>query len=288
MSPWLGAALGLIWAVAGCNAAVEEGDSRGKTAKGDTMLTEAEREYLLGLARMTLHLYLGDRSTPDPDPAELSENLKQKRGCFVTLEKRGFGLRGCIGIFERREPLYRNVISRAIAAATGDPRFPPVRWEELRDIKIEISVLTVPQDLPFDSPSDLLQKLRPHVDGVILATPYGESTFLPQVWEQLPEKEDFLGHLCLKHGAPADTWKKRHANCRVQTYQALVFGEEEYGRRLVGRHGGVVGKRGATILGVVTPPKSADRPSPRQVPAGTRLEPWMVLSADSDVTEGSP
>ena len=102
-------------------------------------------------------------------------------------------------LFEARDPLYANVISRTIAAETEDPRFPKVRPDELDDIKLEISVLTPPGDLAYNSPEDLLEKLEPLRDGVIITTRYGSSTFLPQVWEQLPGKEQFLEHLCRKN-----------------------------------------------------------------------------------------
>lgn len=204
----------------------------GQVSTNTTTLTEQEQRFLLKLARDTITLYLKDRSSPKIDEKELSDNLKQKLACFVTLNHRKTGLRGCIGMFERTTPLYKNVISRAIAASTQDTRFEmPVALSELKDIQIDISVLTEPKDLPFSSPEDLLAKLRPNIDGVILYTRhgYGQSTFLPQVWEQLPNKEEFLGHLCMKHGAPANAWKADYKNTRVQIYQALVFHEPGFG-----------------------------------------------------------
>ncbi len=197
---------------------------------GSRELTDKDRQYLLNLARETVSGYLKDRSVPEPVETQLSDNVRKNLGCFVTLEHKKKGLRGCLGIFERSQPLYKNVISRAIAA-TQDSRFrrDPVTHAELKDIDIEISVLTAPVDMAFDSPDDLLDGLRPSVDGVILYTRYGSSTYLPQVWEHFSKKEDFLSQLCMKHGAPGNTWKKDYKNVRVQKYQAIVFSEESHG-----------------------------------------------------------
>ncbi len=195
----------------------------------EVSLTQQDKKSLVTLARKTLHKFLKDGSTQTFKARTLSKSLQKKRACFVTLTKKGYGLRGCIGVFERNRPLYENVIDRAIAAATKDPRFPRVTYDELKDIKIEISVLTEPKPLVFHSPEDLLAKLRPLKDGIILKTRYGSSTFLPQVWEQLPGKESFLSHLSQKHGAPKNIWKTDYKKVSVLTYQAIVFGEENYG-----------------------------------------------------------
>ncbi len=249
----------------------------------DNGLTDADKAYLINLARQTLYWYLKDGTMPTPDEGLLTEGLKQRRGCFVTLYKRNVGLRGCVGIFGSERPLYANVIDRAIAAALYDRRFPMVKYDELKDIKIEISVLTEPQELLFDSPDDLLAKLRPHHDGVILATRYGESTFIPQVWENVPDKEEFLSELCAKHLAPRDTWKRDYKNIRVFTYQAIVMSEDVYGRRVIGKNGAVVGKKGATVLGVVKPGSS--RSAGYKATEGTELAPGTIVTPDSDITE---
>jgi AmmeMemoRadiSam system protein A len=255
--------------------------------RAKSTLTDADKEYLLNLARESACWYLKDKSLPKPEEKELSGGTVQKLGCFVTLQHKVKGLRGCIGIFERSQPLYKNVISRAIAAATQDYRFAddPVTYEELKDIKIEISVLTEPVDLGFNSPEDLLNKLRPMIDGVIIQTRFGSSTYLPQVWEHFNNnKEDFLSSLCQKHGAPADTWKKEYKNLKAQTYQAVVFSEESYGRKIVGKNGAVTGKKCATVLGAVKllakPPANGGT-----APAGTRLAPGTIVTWDSDIKE---
>jgi AmmeMemoRadiSam system protein A len=188
-------------------------------------------------------------------------------------------------MFSRTRPLYVNVIDRAIASATQDSRFPQVKYSELKGIKIEISVLTEPKPMEFSSPEDLLAKLRPLKDGVILETRYGESTFLPQVWEQLPEKEAFLGHLCMKHGAPADTWKRDYKNLKVLVYEAVVFGEEDYGRKTAGKKGAVVGKGGATVVGYADLKKEAGNKGPAKAAEGTVLEPGTIVTQESDIAD---
>lgn len=205
--------------------------------------SQSEKEYMLNLARETLAWYLKYNKIPEPDPTKLSQNLKEKRPCFVTLMQ-GTKLRGCMGLFEFDRPLYKNIIDRAIAAATKDTRFStPVSFKELKDVKIEISILTEPKELKFTTPEDLLNKLTPFEDGVILYTEYGASTYLPQVWEQLPGKEIFLSNLCIKHGAPLDYWKTNYKKIRIEIYKAIHFEEEVVGiKKIIGPNGAVVGK----------------------------------------------
>ena len=185
-----------------------------------------EKIYMLNLARKTLISYLQGNQIPDPESEELSDNLKENRPCFVTLMKKDYGLRGCMGLFSSNRPLYKNIIDRAIAAATKDYRFPPLTYQELKDIKIEISILTEPKELRFNTPEDLLEKLHPFEDGVIIYTEYGSSTYLPQVWEQMPDKQAFLSSLCRKHRAPADYWKTDYQKLRVEIYKAIHFEEK--------------------------------------------------------------
>ena len=187
-------------------------------------LTSEERTFLLGLARKTLQEVVTTGKMPTLDPYDLPESLKEKKGCFVTLKKNG-QLRGCIGYIFPIEPLFRAVMDNACAAATKDPRFDPVQPEELEAIEIEISVLTVPQPLEFDSPTDLLTKLRPHVDGVVLRIGNRQATYLPQVWEQIPDKELFLANLSAKSGRPPQAW--RLPGTSVLTYQAEAFKESD-------------------------------------------------------------
>ena len=186
-------------------------------------LTQEEKEFLLKLARQTLETYLTTGSKPEVDESQLTPTLKQKMGCFVTLEKNGM-LRGCIGHILPQEELYKCVMDNAINAAVNDPRFNPVQYDELKDISIEISVLSIPQRLTFSSGEELKKKLIPNVHGVILKRGFRQSTYLPQVWEQLPDKELFLTQLCLKGGMSPICWKD--PSTEVYVYRAYVFSEE--------------------------------------------------------------
>jgi AmmeMemoRadiSam system protein A len=190
-----------------------------------------------------------------------------------------------MGLFERENPLYVNVLDRTITAATGDPRFEKVQYSELKDIRIDISVLTEPEQLQFDSPEDLLAKLQPNRHGVILITKYGSSTYLPQVWEQIPNKEDFLSRLCAKHNAPHNLWRTDYKNIEVHTYRAIVFGEEIYGRRVIGKKGAVVGEGGAFVLGSVTPLPEGNYFGGYRISEGTELAPGAIVTPDSDIIE---
>jgi MEMO1 family protein len=183
-------------------------------------LAPATKSYLLALARAALEAAVkGERPPATGDaPAE----TKEKRGCFVTLTESG-QLRGCIGYIEPIKPLADALVDNARSAALSDPRFPQVVASELKDITVEVSVLTKPEALAFAGPDDLLRKLVPGRDGVILSKGFHQSTFLPQVWDQLPDKVQFLEHLSLKGGMSSDGWK----DAQVKTYRAVHFQEEK-------------------------------------------------------------
>lgn len=186
-------------------------------------LTEEEGEYLISLARRTIEKELLNRETSgDPGPVP-SEKFKEKRGTFVTLTIDG-QLRGCIGHIVPQESLLEGVRVNAVNAAFQDPRFPSLSKEELGKIKVEVSILTDPRPLEYRDALDLLDKLRPGVDGVIIKKGYHQATFLPQVWEQLPDKKEFLTHLCLKAGLNGDEWER--GDLEVLTYQVQAFEEE--------------------------------------------------------------
>jgi AmmeMemoRadiSam system protein B/AmmeMemoRadiSam system protein A len=190
------------------------------------LLAPEKGQVLLKLARSTLMEKFGLPLAPseaDRMRSALSDASFQARcGTFVTLKHKG-QLRGCIGNLSAADPLAEGVRRNAINAAFHDPRFSPLTEKELGQIEIEVSVLTEPQPLAFSDPEDLLRKLRPNVDGVIIRQGHASATFLPQVWEQLPKKEDFLGHLCLKAGLPRDAWKR--GTLEVSTYQVQYFEE---------------------------------------------------------------
>ena len=190
----------------------------------DGGLSGSQRQYLLRLARETLTRVVTERTLPKPDESAVPESLKKPVGCFVTLKRKG-KLRGCIGYIFPKEPLYKAVIEMACAAALRDRRFQPVAAAELGEITIELSVLTVPQPLKFALPADLLERLRPGVDGVVFQLGRQQATYLPQVWQELPDKEEFLSKLSRKAGLPAGAWKA--PGVTILTYQAAVFGESE-------------------------------------------------------------
>jgi hypothetical protein len=189
------------------------------TSSDDTgHLTQDEQDYLLHLARETLELYIREGETPRVEESELTDTLKQHRGCFVTLNKAGM-LRGCIGSLTAQSPLYEGIIENTINAAVRDPRFPPVTAQELADIEIEISVLTPPQEISYDTTQELIEKIEGK--GVIIQSGYNQATFLPQVWEQLSTPEEFLSHLCMKAGLSSVHWKEEALI--VFIYTAQVF-----------------------------------------------------------------
>jgi AmmeMemoRadiSam system protein A len=185
-------------------------------------LTEKEGLYLLDVARKTIEKRLFGRAEQDLEDSDLSPKYLEKRGTFVTLNKDG-NLRGCIGHILPQEALIHGIRENAINAAFRDPRFNPLSKEEWDSIQIEISILTEPRPLEYSDVDDLLKKLRPGVDGVILKKGYLQATFLPQVWDQLPDKEEFLTHLCVKAGLDAYSWKKE--KLEIMTYQVQAFEE---------------------------------------------------------------
>ena len=187
-------------------------------------LSEDEGKYLLGVARETIKNRLSNIEESQINWKEMPEKFQERLGTFVTVTIED-NLRGCIGHIIPRESLIEGIKENAINAAFKDPRFHPLTKEEFGRIEIEISILTSPQELSYTDAEDLLQKLRPGIDGVILKKGFYEATFLPQVWEQLSEKEEFLSHLCLKAGLSPDSWKKEKLN--ISTYQVQAFEENE-------------------------------------------------------------
>ncbi|HSO13362.1 MAG TPA: AmmeMemoRadiSam system protein A [Anaerolineales bacterium] len=185
-------------------------------------LTLEEQKTLLRVAREAMECAVKGERLPPLDPSTLSSNLREQGASFVTLTIRG-QLRGCIGALEAYQPLAEDVREHAIAAALQDPRFPQVGEDELRRIQIEVSRLTRPIPLEYKDAKDLLSKLRPHVDGVILRDGFHRATFLPQVWEKIPNPPEFLDNLCYKMGASRDLWQTRHLD--VFVYQVEEFHE---------------------------------------------------------------
>jgi AmmeMemoRadiSam system protein A len=186
-------------------------------------LTLEEQKVLLRLAREAMERGVKGEELPFLDPSSLPSNLREAGASFITLTVHG-QLRGCIGSLNPYESLAEDVREHAVAAALNDPRFPPVREEELNGIQIEVSRLTRPVPLEYKDASDLLSKLHPFVDGVILCDAlYHRATFLPQVWEKIPEPEEFLNNLCFKMGVKHDLWRSKHLD--VLIYQVEEFHE---------------------------------------------------------------
>lgn len=185
-------------------------------------MDEKIKKYLLQVARNTIAGELGLKTEiieEIDDPI-----LNEKRGVFVTLEIEG-QLRGCIGNIMPVYPLEKAVKQNAISAAFGDPRFSEVSREEFNEIEIEISVLTVPKKLEYKDAEDLLKKLKQMEDGVVLKKGYYEATYLPQVWEKVADKEDFLSSLCMKAGMNMNEWRK--GDVEVLIYNVEMFKEEK-------------------------------------------------------------
>lgn len=183
-------------------------------------LTPEEKTTLLHLAREALETAVTGSPLPLIDEASLTPALRAEGASFVTLTVHG-SLRGCIGALEPYQPLAEDVREHAVAAALQDYRFNPVQPGELGKIEIELSRLTIPVQLDYTDSADILAKLNPGVDGVILRDGIRRATFLPQVWEKIPDPAEFLENLCYKMGAAPDAWRRKKL-------QVLVYHVEEF------------------------------------------------------------
>ena len=174
---------------------------------------------LLARARRAISMALGlEVAAPVEHPA-----FAERGASFVTLKKDG-ELRGCIGSIQQRRPLGEDIDENAEAAALRDHRFPPLTADEWPLVSVEVSLLSRPEFMAFASEQDVLERLEPGVDGVILFEGCRRATFLPQVWEQLPEPRAFLGRLKQKAGLSADHWSD---NMMVATYHVDKFAEAD-------------------------------------------------------------
>jgi AmmeMemoRadiSam system protein A len=181
--------------------------------------TTDEQEFLLRIAYQSILSGL-ESSQPAVISADaIPARLSVRRASFVTLHAEE-KLRGCIGSLEPRTSLAEDVGYNAYAAAFRDTRFRPLQADELVTLSLQISVLSTPKLLDFDSESSLLALVRPGIDGLILQDHSYRSTFLPSVWESLPEPAQFLGHLKLKAGLAADYWS---ASMRIWRYTTESF-----------------------------------------------------------------
>ena len=182
-------------------------------------------EIVIQLAKAAIAVALGLNSSFDVEKAlESYPELKKNGAAFVTLTTEPYDqLRGCIGSLSAYQPLYKDIIANAQSAALRDPRFKPLSLEELDKIKIEVSILSEPKDLEYSSIEDLKRKIRPNIDGVVLEYDGYRATYLPQVWEQLPQFESFFSTLCQKAGLPGNCLDK-HPDIKV--YQATKYKEK--------------------------------------------------------------
>jgi AmmeMemoRadiSam system protein A len=190
----------------------------------DERLDAEECLLLLRIAREAIECAVNKKELPKLELSAMPQRLQKQGASFVTLTLEGF-LRGCIGALQASQPLALDVQEHAVAAATEDYRFRPISSQEVSALVIEISRLSPSQELDYTSPQDLLAKLRPGVDGVVLRSGFQRATFLPQVWENIPDPSDFLTQLCFKMGVYGDLWKKEHL--QVQIYQVEEFHEDE-------------------------------------------------------------
>jgi len=196
----------------------------GRSTPPSDGLDAAQQGMLLRLAREQLAAAAHGRGLLEVDATAFAPRLFRKEAAFVTLTI-DRQLRGCmLDAFEAHEPLYRSVLRNTLLAATGDPRFSSVLPEEVDRIRIAISILSPPKELPFERPDDLLAALHPGIDGAILTAEDRTSTFLPTVWETFPDPSEFLSQLCEKAGLARDRWRSEPYPL-LQTYRVLAFAE---------------------------------------------------------------
>lgn len=172
---------------------------------------------LLKLSRKVLENYFKGKKTKVSD--KIKKRFSEEKSCFVTLTKFG-NLRGCIGSLYPSKALYKEVIQNTLSSAFSDPRFLPLTKQELPEIKIEISVLSIPEKINYSSSQDLLKKLKKSC-GIIIQKNQRQATYLPQVWKQIPDKKEFLSHLCLKAGFSSDAWKSEDLDVFYYTVEKI-------------------------------------------------------------------
>ena len=171
---------------------------------------------VLRVARGSIDYGLVHRKPLPVDCDDLPAALTEARATFTTLHVAG-KLRGCCGTLEATRPLAKDVSHSAFQAAFRDPRFDPVIEDELDAISLEVSVLSPPEPMTIANEAELLEQLEPGVDGLIIVEGWRRATFLPQVWESLPEPQQFLAQLKLKCGLPRNYWSERLEFSRYHT-----------------------------------------------------------------------
>lgn len=182
-------------------------------------LNNAQKAELLALAKASIRHGLETGQPLAIDLQHYPAELIVKQASFVTLEHQG-QLRGCIGMLEASRPLIQDIAENAFAAAFRDPRFPPLTEAEFADLDLHISILSPAEAIVFTSEQDLIEQLKPGIDGLILQEGYRRGTFLPSVWEQLPDALQFLRHLKQKAGLPSNYWSD---TLKVSRYRTDMF-----------------------------------------------------------------
>lgn len=182
-------------------------------------LCDEHKEVLRGLARTSITHGVRFGQPLSVNPRQYPAPLPKPKGVFVTLRVEG-QLRGCLGTLEATDPLVSAVPKYAFASAFKDPRFEKVAAEELDELHIQISVLSEPEPIPFTSENDLLAQLRPGIDGLVLIDGLCHGTLLPSVWEEIPERRQFVARLKQKAGLPPYHWS---GSIEVKRYTALCF-----------------------------------------------------------------
>ncbi|MDH5516260.1 MAG: AmmeMemoRadiSam system protein A [Gammaproteobacteria bacterium] len=182
-----------------------------------TKLSEQDQITCIQIARASILYGLKTGNPHIMKTEEYSADLQQHCASFVTLNT-NFKLRGCIGSLDADQPLINDIAENAYAAAFKDPRFPPLTEDEFSQLGMEISILTEPETMTFDSEQELLQQIEPGVDGLILQYDFNRGTFLPAVWHQLPDKKEFLDQLKIKAGLDSHWWNSDVSVRRFHTY----------------------------------------------------------------------
>lgn len=184
------------------------------------LYNQNEKTILLQAAKKSILHGLESGSTLPVTVAKYSVALQSLRATFVTLNKSGGELRGCIGNLTAQKPLIESVVANAYAAAFEDPRFPSLIQSEFSSLSISLSILSPPEPIRFTSEADLISKIRPKIDGLILQEGYHRGTFLPSVWASLPDPKIFFQQLKQKANLPLDYWSD---TIKVDRYTADVI-----------------------------------------------------------------
>lgn len=194
-------------------------------------MEEETKRFIINLARNSIENFVKTGKSL-PIPEEYPEELKIKSDVFVTINKIKNGgevLRGCIGTLGSKKSLIENILESA-TNATLDPRFEPLEEDELKEISVEVSILNTPQKIEVKNPKEYLEKIEPNKDGLIIKKGFQQGLFLPQVWEIIPDKYNFLSQLCLKANLSPFDWTKN--GIELQKFQVEVIREKNFSERV--------------------------------------------------------